>query len=458
MSSFSPSPPQRSVALISLGCAKNLVDSECMLGILDQASYRLVSRPQEADIIIVNTCAFIEAAKTEAIEHILEMAEWKKKGRLSCLVVAGCLAQRYATEIASELPEVDIILGTTAISRIVRQIEHHYERQAGEEGPVIDAAYRPAGVLEHLDGPRLLSTGVSAYLKIAEGCSNHCTFCAIPAIRGPYRSRTMDSVLREAEELCAGDVGELTLVAQDTTRYGLDTEGKALLPQLLAELERNFDFIWIRFLYAYPEGVTDELLQVLANSRRIVPYLDLPIQHASDSLLRRMGRRLTTSELRALFAKIRNQLPEAILRTTVLLGFPGEEEEDVLKLLDFIREVEFDHLGAFVYSPEEGTAACRLPGQLPQELAAERAARVMECQQQISLKRRRSTIGDRELVLIEGSTEDGLFYCGRSRREAPESDGFIAVASEVELEIGSFCHPVRIVDASAYERTGVFAP
>ncbi len=449
--------PLRSVALVSLGCAKNLVDSECMLGLLDEAGYRIVSRPQEADIIVVNTCAFIAAAKEEAIDQILEMAEWKERGRASCLIVAGCLAQRYAAEIRQELPEVDIILGTTAVSRITDLIDRHFARSGGES-PIVDAAYRSADVLSHLDGPRLVSTGVSAYLKISEGCSNHCTFCAIPSIRGPYRSRTMDSILREAESLCASGVRELTLVAQDTTRYGLDLGDDCLLPQLLGELEREFDFTWIRFLYAYPEGVTDELLGLMADSRRIVPYLDLPIQHASGRLLRLMGRRVDGIWLRKHFTRIRELLPGAVLRTTLLLGFPGEEEEDVASLLDFIREVRFDHLGAFVYSPEEGTPAVRLPSRVPSGLAAERLNRVMECQRTISLERRRSTIGDSELVLIEGVTEDGLFYRGRSQREAPESDGFIAVASELELDIGSFCHPVRIVDASAYERTGVFAP
>ena len=401
--------PPRSVALVSLGCAKNLVDSGCMLGLLDEAGYALVNRPQEADVIVVNTCAFIEAAKTEAIDQILAMAEWKERGRASCLVVAGCLAQRYAAEIIEELPEVDIILGTTAVDRIADLIDRHYEKPEGA-GAIVDADYRTAGVLSHLDGPRLVSTGVSAYLKISEGCSNHCTFCAIPSIRGPYHSRPMDSILREAEALYAGGVRELTLVAQDTTRYGLDLAERPLLPELLAALEQRFDFTWIRFLYAYPEGVDDRLLGVMADSRAIVPYLDLPIQHASDRLLRRMGRRIGSAWLRERFGRIRELLPGVVLRTTVLLGFPGEEEEDVSTLLDFIRDIRFDHLGAFVYSPEEGTPAWRLADRVPSDLAARRAARIMACQQAISLERRRSTIGDTELILIEGVTGDGLFY------------------------------------------------
>ena len=448
----------RVVSLVSLGCAKNLVDGECMAGILADDGYRLSLDPAEADVIIVHTCAFIDAAKEEAIDAILTHADWKVEGRCSCLVVTGCLAQRYADEIAAELPEVDIVLGTTAFTRIAEQIEAFYRRRAADgesTGPLIDACYRRDGALAHLEGPRLVSTGVSAYLKIAEGCSNHCTFCAIPGIRGPYLSRDFDAIVAEAERLVAGGVRELILVAQDTTAYGLERDGVRRLPELLRRLDA-LDIEWLRFLYAYPNGVSDELLDVMAEGRHILPYLDLPIQHASDPVLRRMGRREDVATLRERFARCRARLDDPVLRSTVMLGFPGETEADVDALVDFIEAVEFDHLGAFVFSPEEGTPAARLPADqhIDPETARARYERVMLAQQRVAMRCRAASVGRTEQVLIEGTTADGMFYRGRSWREAPDTDGQVVIASEVPLDTGSF-YSCTIIEASPYERMGV---
>ncbi len=455
----------RRVAMVSLGCAKNLVDGECLLGQLATGGYEIITDPAAADVIIINTCAFIEAAKKEAIDAILEQATWKEKGNCSCLVVSGCLAQRYASEIRESLPEVDLILGTCAISQICDQVDDFYakqerrqalpEEQQREHDRALTRYYAP-GALQHLDGPRLLSTGPSAYLKIAEGCSNRCAFCAIPRIRGPYQSRPLEAVLREAASLKEKGVNELILVAQDSTAYGLDRGEGRLLPKLLAELD-DMDFQWIRFLYAYPSGFSSELLEVLAKSKHVLPYIDLPIQHASDRILAAMKREERQEDLRQIFQAIRRTVPQACLRTTVITGFPGETEEDLQCLLDFMQEIRFDHLGAFTFCPEEGTAAAQYAEQIPTALAEERQARIMLLQQEIARQKREETIGHQELLLIEGRTDDNLFYRARSWREAPDTDGLVAVASPVEMQLGNF-YPVRIIEADAYERTGVYEP
>lgn len=433
------------IGIVSLGCAKNLVDTEVMLGILGQEGYQIVSEPAEADIIIVNTCAFIDSAKEESIQTVLEMAEYKKE-RCRLLILCGCLAERYHDEILAELPEVDAVVGTGDYTKIAQVIQ----KAEGGERVVLHGHMNEALPEE----TRMLSTpGHMAYLKIADGCDNCCTYCIIPKLRGHYRSRPMEEILQEAESLAAGGVRELVVIAQDTSRYGVDLYGEIRLPELLKRLCAIPALHWVRVLYLYPETITDELISVFESEKKLVKYMDIPIQHANDEVLKRMGRHLTHAQLTELLQKLRQRVPGIVLRTTVIAGFPGETEEQFQELLQFVQAMRFDRLGAFAYSQEEGTPAARLSGQLPDEVKNERAAAVLAAQEQISLALQEKKIGTVTEVLVEGYEEESLMYFGRTAGDAPDVDNTVYLAAEEELQIGCFV-PVEILNADAYELVG----
>ncbi|NLZ69822.1 MAG: 30S ribosomal protein S12 methylthiotransferase RimO [Clostridiaceae bacterium] len=450
------------VAIVTLGCAKNLVDSEAMVALLRAAGIDLVSEPEDAEVIIVNTCAFIEAAKREAIETILDMADFKAD-KCRFLVAAGCLSQRYAQEIAVELPEVDAIVGTGSYYQIVDILERLSAGEAAEK-PLIVIGSRD-NALRHLDLDivRRPETPGYAYIKIAEGCSSACAYCAIPGIRGRLRSRPIETLVREAQRLIADGYGELILIAQETTDYGRDLYGKPRLPDLLRALAALPGAFALRLMYCYSDGLTDELLEVMATEAKILPYLDVPIQHASPRILKAMRRRDNPQRLREVLAKWRARIPNLTLRTTVMVGFPGETEADFAELMDFIAELRFDHLGTFTFCPEDGTPAATMPGQVDPEVAAERERRVIELQQRIVRSRWPEIIGSERRVLIEGIDEEGLFYLGHSEEQAPEVDPGVAVLYEQETEPGEQTtepeigkwYNVRIIAADFAEWTGV---
>lgn len=433
---------QKTVGLISLGCAKNLVDSEHMLAALVAEGYKLTTDPKEADILIVNTCAFITAAQQEAIDTILEMAEYKTKGKCKHLVVTGCLAQRYPKDIACEMPEVDAVLGTGALHCLVDVLQ-----QLDNNGSII-LIDRPGGLLE---GNRLLTTPPgTAYIKLAEGCPNHCTYCIIPQLRGPLTSRPIKNIIRETHALVDQGTKELILIAQDTSSYGLDIYGKCSLPDLLLELTKLKDLKWIRLLYLYPEHITDDLLHVIAQEPKICRYLDIPIQHVSDRILKSMGRKSRQKSLLDLFGKIKRLLPDAAIRTTFIVGFPGETDDDFNELLHFIRQEKIDWVGAFTYSPQPGTPASRLPNQIPDEVKQERLQQLLQCQQQISWERNQAWVGKQLSVFIERANRQEAV--GRCFRQAPEVDG-VTYVKGTNLKPGQF-QEVVIEQASTYDLKG----
>ena len=432
---------------ISLGCDKNLVDSEVMLGLLDAKGYCIVDDETQADVIVINTCCFIHDAKEESIQTILEMAEYKKTGRLKALIAAGCLAQRYQKEILKEIPEVDAVLGTTSYDQIVRVVEEALRGQGGVRLADLNA-------LPAVQERRLITTGGHyAYLKIAEGCDKHCTYCTIPKIRGNYRSVPMEQLVREAEELAGQGVKELILVAQETTLYGKDLYGEKSLHRLLKELCRISGIRWIRLLYCYPEEVYDDLIRVIKEEKKICHYLDLPIQHANDEILRRMGRRTSRKQLEEIIGKLRHELPDIAIRTTLITGFPGETREQHEELMEFEDEMEFDRLGVFTYSPEEDTPAAGMPDQIPEEIKEERQAELMELQQEIAFDQAEEMIGREVLVMIEGKVADEDAYVGRTYRDAPNVDGLIFIHTEEELMSGDFVK-VRVTQALEYDLIG----
>lgn len=435
------------VLFISLGCDKNLVDSEVMLGLLDAKGYRIVDDEQEADIIVINTCCFIHDAKEESIRTILEMAEYKKEGRLKALIVTGCLAQRYQQEILKEIPEVDAVVGTTSYDRILRVIEEALAGDGRVELADVDS-------LPLVDEKRLLTTGGHyAYLKIAEGCDKHCTYCIIPKIRGNYRSVPMERLMKEAEELAEQGVKELILVAQETTLYGKDLYGERSLHRLLEGLCKIRGIRWIRLLYCYPEEIYDELIQVIKKEKKICHYLDLPIQHASDEILKRMGRKTSREQLEKIIWKLREEIPDITLRTTLITGFPGETKEQHEELMEFIDEMEFDRLGVFTYSPEEDTPAADMPDQIPEEVKEERRAELMELQQEIAFDQAEEMTGREVLVMVEGKVVDEDAYVGRTYRDAPNVDGLIFIHTEEELMSGDFAR-VKVAGALEYDLIG----
>ena len=435
------------ILFISLGCDKNLVDTEVMLGLLASRGYEMTDDETEADIIVINTCCFIHDAKEESIQNILEMAEYKKEGKVKALIVTGCLAERYRQEILDEIPEVDEVLGTTAYDRILDAVD---AALAGEHSVMladIDALPQP-------DTKRLVTTGGHfAYLKIAEGCDKHCTYCIIPKIRGNYRSVPMERLIREAEELAAQGVKELILVAQETTLYGKDLYGEKSLHRLVRELCRISGLQWIRILYCYPEEITDELIQVMKEEKKVCHYLDLPIQHASDAVLKRMGRRTTKQELIEIIGKLRREIPDICLRTTLITGFPGETEEQHEELIEFVDEMEFDRLGVFTYSPEEDTPAEKMPDQIDEEVKEERQAELMELQQEIAFDNAERMVGREVLVMIEGKVADENAYVGRTYRDAPNVDGLIFINTDEELLSGDFAR-VKVTGALDYDLIG----
>ena len=435
------------ILFISLGCDKNLVDSEVMLGLLDKKGYQIVDSEEDADIIVVNTCCFIHDAKEESIQTILEMAEYKKEGKLKALIVTGCLAQRYQQEIIVEIPEVDAVLGTTSYDHIVEAVE---EALAGNGHVILE----DVDALPDVKEKRLVTTGGHyAYMKIAEGCDKHCTYCIIPKLRGNYRSVPMEKLLAEAKDLADQGVKELILVAQETTVYGKDIYGEKSLHKLLRELCKIAGIQWIRILYCYPEEIYDELIQTIKEENKVCHYLDLPIQHASDAVLKRMGRRTSKAQLVEIIEKLRKEIPDISLRTTLITGFPGETQEQHEELKDFVDEMEFDRLGVFTYSPEEDTPAATMTGQIPEEVKEERQAELMELQQEIAFDLAEDMVGREVLVMIEGKVADENAYVGRTYKDAPNVDGLIFINTDEELMSGDFAR-VRVTGALEYDLIG----
>lgn len=435
------------ILFVSLGCDKNLVDTEVMLGLLAKHGHQMVDSEELADVIVVNTCCFIHDAKEESIQTILEMAEYKKEGTCKALIVTGCLAQRYKQEILDEIEEVDAVLGTTSYDKIVGAINEALCGHRSLELTDIDA-------IPEVESKRLITTGGHfAYLKIAEGCDKHCTYCIIPKIRGNFRSVPMERLLKEAESLVEQGVKELILVAQETTLYGKDLYGEKSLPKLLKELCKIRGLYWIRILYCYPEEITDELIQVIKEEDKICKYLDLPIQHASNDILKRMGRRTSKEQLIQIVEKLRKEIPDITLRTTLITGFPGETREQHEELMAFVDEMEFDRLGVFTYSPEEDTPAATFADQIDESVKEERQADLMELQQEIAFELAEDMIGKEVLVMIEGKVADENVYVGRTYKDAPNVDGLIFVESEEELMSGDFAK-VKVTGALEYDLIG----
>ena len=435
------------ILFISLGCDKNLVDSEVMLGLLASRGYQMTDEEQEADIIVVNTCCFIHDAKEESIQNILEMAEYRKTGNCKALVVTGCLAERYRQEIIDEIPEVDAILGTTSYDQILDAIDESLAGHAYIQMKDVDS-------LPVVETKRMVTTGGHyAYLKIAEGCDKHCTYCIIPKIRGNFRSVPMEQILSEANDLVNQGVKELILVAQETTVYGTDIYGKKSLPELLRKLCKISGLYWVRILYCYPEEITEELIQVIKEEDKVCHYLDLPIQHASDDILKRMGRRTSKTQLIEIITKLRQEIPDIALRTSLITGFPGETQEQHEELMRFVNEMEFDRLGVFTYSPEENTPAATMNNQVEEEVKENRQAEIMELQQEIVMDINDEMIGRELLVMVEGKVADENVFVGRTYRDAPNVDGFIFINADQELVSGDFVR-VKVTGAQDYDLIG----
>ncbi len=435
------------ILFVSLGCDKNLVDTEMMLGQLLQKGYEFTDDETEADIVVVNTCCFIGDAKEESINVLLEMAELRKSGQLKALVAAGCLAQRYKEEIQTEIPEVDAVVGTTAIDAIVEAIDEVLKGFAKNHYADLDA--------KPLTGVRRVMTtgGHFAYLKIAEGCNKYCTYCIIPKVRGNFRSVPMENLVAEAKELADKGVKELILVAQETTLYGVDLYGEKSLPKLLHELGQIPGIFWIRILYCYPEEITDELIEAIKTEPKVCHYLDIPVQHASDNVLKRMGRRTNQAQLREMVEKLRTEIPDICLRTTLITGFPGETEDDHEELLQFVDELEFDRLGVFTYSQEEDTPAATMPDQIEEEIKLERQAEIMELQQAIAFEKAEEMVGKVLTVMIEGKIAEEDAYVARTYRDAPNVDGYLFVNTSANLMTGDLVK-VLVTDSNEYDLIG----
>ena len=438
------------ILFISLGCDKNLADSEEMLGLLTAGGHEITDDETQADAIVINTCCFIKDAKEESVETILEMAEYKKTGSCHALIVTGCMAQRYQKEIIEEVPEVDAVLGTTSYGDIVKALEEAVAGNHFEE-------FRDIDYLPDTGSKRVLTTGGHfGYLKIAEGCDKHCTYCIIPKLRGKFRSVPMERLIAQAEDMAEQGVKELILVAQETTVYGKDLYGKKSLHILLKKLCEIRGIRWIRILYCYPEEIYDELIETIRDEKKICHYLDIPIQHASDRILKRMGRRTSKQELIDIVGKLRKEIPDIVLRTTLITGFPGETEEDHEELKEFVDEMEFDRLGVFTYSPEENTPAAEMADQVPEEVKEERRDELMELQQEISYDRGQDRIGQELLVMIEGKVADESAYIGRTYGDAPKVDGYIFVQTGELLMTGDFAK-VHVTGALEYDLIGVLS-
>ena len=420
------------VGFISLGCSKNLIDTEVAIGMFKENHYKIVNKPEDADILVVNTCGFIESAKEEAINTILEMAEYKKQ-RCKYLIAMGCLVQRYYDDLVKALPEVDLFIKIDEYNKLWKKIEDLIKRDIVEKAKTKTSTkiseIRPLPMPtydEFLN--RVVTTGKNyAYLKIGEGCSNKCTYCAIPYIRGPFVSRRMEDILEEAEKLASEGIKEIIVIAQDTTKYGEDIYGKSRLAELLQEISKIDGIEWIRFLYSYPEGITDELIDTVANNPKIAKYFDIPIQHISNVVLKRMNRKTSKEKIENLLEKIRNKIPNVTLRTSLIVGFPGETEEQFGELLEFVKKAKFDKLGTFMYSKEEGTPASRLPEQIHGNTKKARYNKIMKAQKQISLEKQENKIGKTYKVLVEDISFDGKYFVGRTMQDVPEEDGLVYI-------------------------------
>ncbi|MBB6216536.1 ribosomal protein S12 methylthiotransferase [Anaerosolibacter carboniphilus] len=435
------------VSIESLGCAKNLVDSEIMMGLLNKYNYELTDKKEVAEIIIVNTCGFIEAAKQESIDTIIALGKYKEEGNCKILVVAGCLGERYADELLEELPEVDAIIGTGNYPEIIQIID-----EALRGNRVAKSGNINVKISEDL--PRLLATPrYSAYLKIADGCDNCCTYCIIPKLRGSYRSRDMESIIKEAQAMVESGVKELIIIAQDTTRYGIDLYGEYKLTGLLSQLCTIENLKWIRILYCYPDEISEELIDIIASEEKICKYLDLPIQHCSNEVLKRMNRKTTKEHIITVIERLRKKIPDIALRTSLIVGFPGETEEQFRELASFVRDMEFDKLGVFTYSQEEDTPAAKLKDQLDEAIKETRRDEIMLIQKDISLKKNREKIGKICDILVEEKLEEENVYIGRTIYDAPEIDGIVYFSSALLLNPGDFVK-VRITDALEYDLTG----
>lgn len=426
------------VGFISLGCSKNLVDTEMCIGLFKEHGYEIVNKPEEAQILVINTCGFIEFAKEEAINTILEMAQYKNKGKCKFLIAMGCLVQRYKEELKKEIPEVDLFLSLNEYDSMWEKITSLVEKK------------KQKGILDY--EKRVITTGQStAYLKIAEGCSNNCTYCAIPMIRGPFVSRKMEDILQEAKILAKKGIKEIIVIAQDTTKYGVDLYGTSKLAELLENLSK-MDFHWIRFLYAYPESITDNLIKVIKNNNKIVPYFDIPIQHISNRVLKRMNRRTTGENIKNIIKHIREEIPNAILRTSLIVGFPGEDEQDFKELYNFVSEAKFDKLGVFSYSKEEGTPAAKLKNQLHWKTKQSRRNKIMRLQQEVSKNKLEEKIGNIYEALIVDVRKD--YAIARTYMDVPDMDGVLWIKYKSNLKIGEFVH-CKITDVSEYDLIGV---
>ena len=437
----------KKILFISLGCDKNLVDSEVMLGILADRGFEMTDTEDDADIIIINTCCFINDAKEESINTILEMAEYKKTGPCKALIVTGCLAQRYKQEIVDEIPEVDAVIGTSKYDEIFDAVDQALK---GSHFLDVDDLDR----LPSVPGKRILTTGGHyAHLKIAEGCDKHCTYCIIPKIRGNYRSVPMEQLLAEAASLAEQGVKELILVAQETTLYGVDLYGKKSLHILLKELAKIKGIRWIRILYCYPEEIYPELIETIKTEKKVCHYLDMPIQHASDAILKRMGRRTTKAQLKETVSLLRKEIPDIVLRTTLIAGFPGETQEQHEELMDFVDEMEFERLGVFAYSPEENTPAASMPDQIPEEIKEERRDAILELQQEIAFDKAADMVGRTLYAMIEGKVADEPAYVARTYADSPDIDGYVFVNTGEMLMSGDFVK-VKITGSAEYDLIG----
>ena len=435
------------IMFISLGCDKNLVDTEMMLGMLSEKGHSFTDDEMQAEIIVVNTCCFIGDAKEESINTLIEMGALKENGTLKMLIAAGCLAQRYRKEIREQIPEVDVIIGTMSIDKITEAVELYKDKTQKDFVADINA--------DVVCGKKRVVTtgGHYAYLKIAEGCEKHCTYCIIPKVRGNFRSVPMDVLLTEAESLVENGVKELILVAQETTLYGQDLYGEKKLPELLRQLAKIPGLYWIRLLYCYPEEITQELAETIRAEKKVCNYLDIPIQHASDNILRRMGRRTNQEQLREKITMLRDRIPDICLRTTLITGFPGETQEDHEQLMQFVDEMEFDRLGVFTYSPEEDTPAAGFPDQIAEEIKSDRQAEIMELQQEIAFDKAADMTGRQMLVMIEGKVADENAYVGRTYMDAPNVDGLVFVNTDMDLMTGDFAK-VTITGSYEYDLIG----
>lgn len=435
------------ILFVSLGCDKNLVDSEVMLGILQKKGYSITNEEQKADVVVINTCCFIHDAKEESIENIIEYGKLKEKGKLKALIVTGCLAQRYKDEIYKELPEVDAILGTMSIEAIAEAVE---ETLAGKQYE----HFEDVDFLPPSHEKRVITSGTyMGYLKIAEGCDKHCTYCVIPKVRGSFRSVPMEDLIAQAEYLVSNGIVEICLVAQETTLYGVDLYGTKKLPELLRRLSQIQGLQWIRLLYCYPEEITEELIAEIKNNPKVCHYIDMPLQHCEDTILHRMGRKTTKEEIRKMITHIREEIPDIVLRTSLITGFPGETEEEHQAMLSFVDEIEFNRLGVFTYSPEEDTPAAGFDNQVSEEAKAAWRDEIMALQQEVSYDLNSAMVGKTLKVIVEGYLYKEQMYMCRSYMDAPEIDGYIFVASEEELLSGDFID-VTVTDFNEYDLIG----